>query len=64
LIERRVLMATTARALPVVAALLAVLGTGRSLLAQNAEADEVKRVIRERRNPIIGAMPTRGRAPG
>lgn len=40
-------MATTARALPVVAALLAFLGTGRPLLAQNAEADEVKRVIRE-----------------
>lgn len=40
-------MATTARTLPIVAALLAVLGTGRSLLAQSAEADEVKRVIRE-----------------
>lgn len=40
-------MATTARALPAVAALLALLGTGRSLPAQSAEFDEVKRVIRE-----------------
>lgn len=40
-------MATSARTLPVVAALLAVLAPGRSLLAQSAEADEVKRVIRE-----------------
>jgi tetratricopeptide (TPR) repeat protein len=40
-------MTTTARALPVVAALLAFLGGGRSLLAQNAETDEVERVIRE-----------------
>jgi tetratricopeptide (TPR) repeat protein len=40
-------MTTTARALPAVAAMLALLGTGRSLLAQNAEIDEVKRVIRE-----------------
>jgi len=40
-------MTTTARTLPVVAALLAVLGIGRSLQAQNAETDEVKRVIRE-----------------
>jgi tetratricopeptide (TPR) repeat protein len=39
-------MAMIARALPAVAALLAVLGTGRPLLAQNAETDEVKRVIR------------------
>jgi len=40
-------MATTARTLPVVAALLVLLGSGRPLLAQNADADEVKRVIRE-----------------
>src|SRR3982751_4613078 len=40
-------MNTTARALPVVAALLAVVGTCQPLTAQNAETDEVKRVIRE-----------------
>ena len=40
-------MATIARARPVAAALLMFLGAGRPLLAQNAEADEVKRVIRE-----------------
>ena len=40
-------MAMTTRALPAVAALLMFLGVGRPLLAQNAEADEVKRVIRE-----------------
>jgi hypothetical protein len=40
-------MATTARILPVIAALLAVLGPVRPLLAQNADADEVMRVIRE-----------------
>jgi hypothetical protein len=40
-------MATTVRTLPVVAALLAALGIGRSLPAQNADTDEVKRVIRE-----------------
>ena len=40
-------MATTARALPAVAALLVLLGPGRSLQAQNTETDEVKRVIRE-----------------
>lgn len=39
-------MPTTTRALPAVAALLVFLGTGRSLQAQNAEPDEVKRVIR------------------
>ena len=35
------------RALPVVAAMLAFLGTGRSLGAQSADLDEIKRVIRE-----------------
>jgi tetratricopeptide (TPR) repeat protein len=39
-------MATTARALPAVAALLALLGSARPLSAQNAETDEVKRVIK------------------
>ena len=40
-------MATTARARQAVAAMLVLLGAGRSLPAQNAETDEVKRVIRE-----------------
>src|SRR5947208_1205285 len=40
-------MGMTTRALPAVAALLMMLGTGQALLAQNAETDEVKRVIRE-----------------
>jgi tetratricopeptide (TPR) repeat protein len=40
-------MARFTRALRVAAALLLFLGAGRPLLAQNAEIDEVKRVIRE-----------------
>jgi len=40
-------MVTTTRALPVVAAILLYLGAGRPLLAQDAETNEVKRVIRE-----------------
>jgi hypothetical protein len=39
-------MTTTARALPIAAAMLALLGAGRPLLAQSAEADDVARVIR------------------
>src|SRR5438874_338000 len=41
------IMATKTRALPVAAAILVFLGAGQPLLAQNAEADAVKRVIRE-----------------
>jgi hypothetical protein len=40
-------MATIARALSTVAALVALMGTGRPLAAQSAESDAVKRVIRE-----------------
>lgn len=40
-------MATSARALPAAAAMLVFLGAGPPLLAQNAETDAVKRVIRE-----------------
>lgn len=40
-------MATSARRRPVVAAMLVFLGAGQPLLAQNAESDAVKRVIRE-----------------
>jgi tetratricopeptide (TPR) repeat protein len=40
-------MVTTTRALPVVAAILVFVGAGRPLLAQDAETNEVKRVIRE-----------------
>ena len=40
-------MATTARALPIAAALLALLSASRALPAQSAEAETVKRVIRE-----------------
>jgi len=40
-------MVTTTRALTVVAAILLYLGPGRPLLAQDAESNEVKRVIRE-----------------
>ena len=40
-------MATTTRAIPAVAAMLLFVGAGRTLRARNAEADEVKRVIRE-----------------
>jgi hypothetical protein len=35
------------RALPAAAAMLALLGTGRSIRAQSAELDEIRRVIRE-----------------
>ena len=40
-------MATSARALPAAAAMLVFLAAGPPLLAQNAETDAVKRVIRE-----------------
>jgi hypothetical protein len=40
-------MTSIAHARPVVAALLMLIGAGRPLLAQNAETDEVQRVIRE-----------------
>ncbi len=40
-------MVTSTRALPVVAAILVFVGAGRPLLAQDADSNEVKRVIRE-----------------